>query len=160
MVAGEARKVSRFRKCFDASKLPRLADGFIVGEKERRRKDNFWVFGLSNWVRQRKLEGASSEGIIGQVPNKHPMEMMRQLLHNMSRGFRGRSGRGRYIGWSLVERWYLHAGLDEPQGMLMGKLEPWPESWALSHLEIRKRTRSKQGEWEREAAEEAGKLGQ
>lgn len=48
MVAGEATKVSTFRKCFDACKLTRLADGFIVGEMERGKKDNFWVFGLSN----------------------------------------------------------------------------------------------------------------
>lgn len=48
MGAGEATEVSRFRKCFDASKLTRLADAFIIGEMERGRKDNFWVFGLSN----------------------------------------------------------------------------------------------------------------
>lgn len=48
MAAGEAAKVTGFRKSFDIYKLPRLADRFIVGEIERELKDNSWAFGFSN----------------------------------------------------------------------------------------------------------------
>lgn len=38
MVEGEPAKVTVFRKCFEIYKLTRLADKFIVGERERNSK--------------------------------------------------------------------------------------------------------------------------
>lgn len=38
MVAGKPAKVTGFRKCFEIYKLTRLADRFIVGERERNSK--------------------------------------------------------------------------------------------------------------------------
>lgn len=47
MVAGEAAKVTGFRKRFDICKLTRLADRSIVGERERNSEITFGFFDLA-----------------------------------------------------------------------------------------------------------------
>lgn len=60
MVAGEARKVSRFRKCFDACKLTRLADG-----DGRWREDRKITFGFLNLATESDRENWKEQALEG-----------------------------------------------------------------------------------------------